>query len=815
MKSIKRTMAMCAAATLVFSTMGVMPAAAAGDSVDVKLVASKTVVEPGDEITVTVDLTNTTGGLGGFMFDITYDDKALEFVPTKDTENGTYPYIEVPSDITSASKRNKYIADKMDELYDEGRFMFGQITGPKEATSGSAHFLWMPDPDDGNYTDSGDVLEVTFKVKEGASAKTYYIDLDKVQFEQLIPASEGGGSKTVDANVTAASVKVNAAEVAVKDVTVTPSIIEFAKAGLTKAISAVVDPDNATDKTVTYKSGNTKIATVDASGVVTAVAEGVTNITVTAGKVSKTVKVTVAHTHTLTKVDGYDSTCTETGIKEHYECSDCGKLFADAEGKTELTEADIVIPKKAHDFTKKDVSAKYLKTEGTCTEKAVYYYSCSICGEKDTETFEGETSPSNHVHTEVRDAVEPGLFKEGYTGDTYCSDCGVKLKSGDKIEMILPDRVEPKDPTCTEDGNIEYYKYGEKLYDSNDPATAKEITLAAVTIPATGHDYYEPTYEWGANNKTCTAKRVCKNDSTHVETETVDAVETVITEATYEAGGESKFTATFTNPAFAEQTKTEATAAKNHTYEAVEAKDPTCEEDGNILYYVRDDGKLFKDMAGTEEITEEDTVVPAIGHDWELDEESVTFNDDHTACKATLVCKNDPSHTNDLETTDIEVVESVDATCTTDGSVTYLAKFQDGFEAKVTETVEATGHDWGEWEVTKEATEDEEGERTRTCSICGETETEVIPALGSEDEDGEGDDGDADADGDEDGDEDGDTDGDKDSKSDGGKSNGGKSNGGNNGATTPSTSNPVTGAAAAFGALATAIGALAIFKKRK
>jgi len=36
-------------------------------------------------------------------------------------------------------------------------------------------------------------------------------------------------------------------------------------------------------------------------------------------------------------------------VKEHYKCSVCGKLFADAEGKTETTEAEVTIPKRKPD----------------------------------------------------------------------------------------------------------------------------------------------------------------------------------------------------------------------------------------------------------------------------------------------------------------------------------------------------------------------------------------------------------------------------------------------------------------------------------
>lgn len=42
----------------------------------------------------------------------------------------------------------------------------------------------------------------------------------------------------------------------------------------------------------------------------------------------------------------------------------------------------------AHDFTAEVAEEKYLKSAATCTEKATYYKSCTVCGEKGTETFE-------------------------------------------------------------------------------------------------------------------------------------------------------------------------------------------------------------------------------------------------------------------------------------------------------------------------------------------------------------------------------------------------------------------------------------------
>ncbi len=47
----------------------------------------------------------------------------------------------------------------------------------------------------------------------------------------------------------------------------------------------------------------------------------------------------------------------------------------------------IVTVEHAHVFNQKNTSAAYLKTEANCTDPAVYYYNCSVCGAKGTETF--------------------------------------------------------------------------------------------------------------------------------------------------------------------------------------------------------------------------------------------------------------------------------------------------------------------------------------------------------------------------------------------------------------------------------------------
>ncbi len=85
------------------------------------------------------------------------------------------------------------------------------------------------------------------------------------------------------------TVTVNA--VPVTSVTLSDTDINIEK-GKTATLTAIVAPDNATDKTVTWSSSDDAIATVE-NGVVTAVTPGTATITAKAGEITATCKVTV------------------------------------------------------------------------------------------------------------------------------------------------------------------------------------------------------------------------------------------------------------------------------------------------------------------------------------------------------------------------------------------------------------------------------------------------------------------------------------------------------------------------------------------
>ena len=75
-----------------------------------------------------------------------------------------------------------------------------------------------------------------------------------------------------------------------------------------------------------------------------------------------------------------------------------------------------------------------------------------------------------------------------------------------------------------------------------------------IPLDESAHNWNEAAYTWAEDNSTVTAERVCANDSSHVETETVNTT-TIVTEPTCTEAGTIKYIAKFENRAFSIQTK--------------------------------------------------------------------------------------------------------------------------------------------------------------------------------------------------------------------------------------------------------------------
>jgi len=101
----------------------------------------------------------------------------------------------------------------------------------------------------------------------------YYLDING----ETTPSAE----TTLISGTTKVSGSPVSAGAAVTGLTVTPATLPLAVGG-SKALTATVAPSNAKNKTVTWKSDNDKVASVDASGMVVAKSTGSAKITATA-----------------------------------------------------------------------------------------------------------------------------------------------------------------------------------------------------------------------------------------------------------------------------------------------------------------------------------------------------------------------------------------------------------------------------------------------------------------------------------------------------------------------------------------------------
>ena len=151
--------------------------------------------------------------------------------------------------------------------------------------------------------------------------------------------------------------------------------------------------------------------------------------------------------HSLSYVGEVPATCTEAGHEAYYLCSHCGKLFADENAETELSDADVTIAALGHDMTHHEA------VEATCTVNGnIEYWSCSRCNlnfsdEAGTKEVASVTLPAGH-DIEWVDAVEPTVSSEGMRAHYECSKCNTCYedvdgkKEIDREDLVLAQLVE-------------------------------------------------------------------------------------------------------------------------------------------------------------------------------------------------------------------------------------------------------------------------------------------------------------------------------------------------------------------------------------
>ena len=126
----------------------------------------------------------------------------------------------------------------------------------------------------------------------------------------------------------------------------------------------------------------------------------------------------------------------------------------------------------------------------------IEYWICTVCGAKFSDEaaiseIKDVLIPAEHTgDTEIRDAVAATETAEGYTGDTYCLACGEKIAEGTTIPKLdhshEMSKVERKEATCTEDGNIEYWTCTKCGKNYSEEAAENELSVLPEThfLPA-------------------------------------------------------------------------------------------------------------------------------------------------------------------------------------------------------------------------------------------------------------------------------------------------------------------------------------------
>lgn len=216
-------------------------------------------------------------------------------------------------------------------------------------------------------------------------------------------------------------------------------------------------------------------------------------------------------------------------------------------GKTDYTSVygkvtvDVAKLGDEHTFNQKVVDAKYLKSEATCLEAAVYYYSC-VCGESSKdhngETFtDGEALGHNYKFDSWK--TKPTLTAGG-VAQLKCERCN-DLKE-ENVASLADETVWTKvaskhvDATCTAEGKDVYASesYGEV-----------EVVLAKLA-----HSYAFVSWETEPTLTTDGVANLKCANCTDTKTENVAKLsdETVwtatVTAATYEADAYTTYTAT-------------------------------------------------------------------------------------------------------------------------------------------------------------------------------------------------------------------------------------------------------------------------------
>ena len=357
-------------------------------------------------------------------------------------------------------------------------------------------------------------------------------------------------------------------------------------------------------------------------------------------------------------------------------CEACGTALEETFEYGELTDA--------HDF-QDIVDEKYLVKASTCTDKAVYMKSCRICGKASDEIFEhGE---ANGSHVLIEDPKEECLVSEADCGHkaVYKKSCACGFISEETFEHGEPSPHMPVE--AAEDA----YKVSDA--DCKNRAVYKKSCSVCKEALDETFEHGEPSPHMpveAAEDAYKVSDADCKNRAVYKKSCSVckEALD-----GTFEAGetskehsketvkrGEKKTTCTedgYTGDVYckacgARLESGSVVRTEGHKLVKVGLKAAGHDTDGKKAHYACETCKaLFLDVDGRKPAEEKDLVIKKADHDY--------------------VNASDPTH------------HWKSCAC---GAITEKGE-----------------HSFGEWKTVTDATKNANGEKERTCSVCGYKET--------------------------------------------------------------------------------------------
>ncbi len=416
----KRIISILLSLVMVFSVLATaVPVLAATPDNAITITPDKTEAHPGDTITYTLNI-GKVESIGIIQFALVFPSD-LEYV----ANSATIPNIDalkVQLNVNSAGELLEWWeADKT----------FAYVEAESENSISSETTL------------------LTFKCKIKDTADGDYVinwsdaangDLNAFADSAL----RGMNDITISYDNSTSKVKVTPNSVAVSDVTLNHEKLSLTE-GETATLTATVSPEHATDKTVTWSSDDEKVATVE-NGTVTAVKKGTTTITATAGEASASSTVTVS--------------CAEIDANNDHNCDICGTKLSDCADANNDHKCDVCGTKlsdcaNANNDHNCDVCGTKLSDCADTNND----HNCDVCGTKLSDCADTNNDHKCDVcgadlsckHTgerEVRDAADATCGTDGYTGDTYCKDCGDKIEEGTVIPATGEHTDTDEDEVC-------------------------------------------------------------------------------------------------------------------------------------------------------------------------------------------------------------------------------------------------------------------------------------------------------------------------------------------------------------------------------